>query len=89
MLIALSSIASAQAEPAKETMANVKIFLYYAATHQNAILTYHASNMVFIIHSTQLIVMPEDIFSCHQTQKTQATMELYSTLHSSSKQSCL
>jgi hypothetical protein len=51
MLTALSSIASAQAKPTEATMANVKHFLDYAATHQNAVLMYHASNMVLVIHS--------------------------------------
>jgi hypothetical protein len=51
MLTALSSIASAQAEPTEATMANVKHFLNYAATHQNAVLTYHTSDMVLVIHS--------------------------------------
>jgi hypothetical protein len=51
MLTALSSIASAQAEPTEETMANVKLFLDYAGTHQDAVLTYHTSNMVLVVHS--------------------------------------
>jgi hypothetical protein len=46
-----SSIAFAQAKPTKATMASVKLFLDYAATHQQAVLTYHASNMVLVIHS--------------------------------------
>ena len=51
MLTALSSIASNQAEPTKETMDNIKLFLDYAASHQDAILTYQASDMVLIVHS--------------------------------------
>jgi hypothetical protein len=51
MLTALSAIASAQAEPTKETMTCCKQFLDYAATHQDAILTYKASDMVLVIHS--------------------------------------
>ena len=51
MLTALSSIASNQAEPTEETMDNIKLFLNYAASHQDAILTYQASNMVLIVHS--------------------------------------
>ncbi len=51
MLMALSSIASNQAEPTKETMDNIKLFLDYAASHQDAILTYQASDMVLIVHS--------------------------------------
>ena len=51
MLTALSSIASNQAEPTEETMAKVKLFLNYAASHQDALMTYHTSNMVLVIHS--------------------------------------
>ncbi len=51
MLTALSAIASAQAEPTEETMTCCKQFLDYAATHQDAILTYKSSNMVLIVHS--------------------------------------
>jgi hypothetical protein len=54
MLTALSSNTSAQAEPTEETMANVKLFLDYAATHQDAVLTYRASNMVLVVHSNAL-----------------------------------
>jgi hypothetical protein len=51
MLTALSAIASAQAEPTEETMTHCKQFLDYAATHQDAILTYKASDMVLVVHS--------------------------------------
>ncbi len=51
MLTALSSITSAQAKPTEETMANVKLLPDYAATHQDAVLMYHASNMVLVVHS--------------------------------------
>jgi hypothetical protein len=51
MLTTLSSIASTQAEPTKETMENIKLFLNYVASHQDAILTYQASDMVLIVHS--------------------------------------
>ncbi len=51
MLTNLSSIASTQAEPTKETMKNTKLFLNYAASHQDAIITYQASDMVLVVHS--------------------------------------
>jgi hypothetical protein len=51
MLTTLSSIASTQAEPTEETMSNIHFFLDYAATHQDAIITYRASDMVLIVHS--------------------------------------
>ena len=50
-LTALSAIASAQAEPTEETMTHCKEFLDYAATHQDVILTYKASDMVLVVHS--------------------------------------
>jgi hypothetical protein len=40
MLTTLSSIASMQAEPTKETMNNTKLFLDYAASHRDAIIIY-------------------------------------------------
>jgi len=51
MLTSLSSIASTQAEPTEETMANIKLVLDYGASHQDAILTYQASDMVLVVHS--------------------------------------
>ena len=51
MLTTLSSIASTQAKPTKETLASTKLFLDYAATHQDAIITYRASDMVLVVHS--------------------------------------
>jgi hypothetical protein len=39
------------AEPTEETMANIKLFLNYVASHQDTILTYQASDMVLIVHS--------------------------------------
>jgi hypothetical protein len=51
MLTALSAIESAQAKPTEETMTRCKPFLDYAATHQDAILSYKASDMVLVVHS--------------------------------------
>jgi hypothetical protein len=51
MLTALSAIASTQAEPTDETMPRCKQFLDYAATHQDAIITYKKSDMVLVVHS--------------------------------------
>ena len=50
MLVALSSIASAQANPTEETMKRCKVFLDYATTHPDAIITYRASDMILAIH---------------------------------------
>jgi hypothetical protein len=51
MLVALGSLATQQANPTKNTMAKVTQFLDYAATHPDAIATYHASDMVLAGHS--------------------------------------
>jgi hypothetical protein len=51
MLTTLSVITSTQANPTKDTMTQCKQFLVYAATHQDAIITYRRSDMVLIVHS--------------------------------------
>jgi len=51
MLAALGSLATQQANPTEITMKMVKQFLDYAATHQDAIITYRASDMVIAVHS--------------------------------------
>jgi hypothetical protein len=51
MLTSLSSMGSTQAESTEETMIKTHPFLDYVATHQDAIITYRASNMVLAVHS--------------------------------------
>jgi hypothetical protein len=51
LLPALSSLASQQANPTEKTIELCTKFLDYMATQEDAILTYHASNMVLAIHS--------------------------------------
>jgi hypothetical protein len=51
MLAALGSLATQHANPTVNTMIKVKQFLDYAATHLDAIVTYHASDMVLAGHS--------------------------------------
>ena len=51
MLVALSAIASAQSNPTVETMEKCKLFMDYASTHPDAIITYRASEMVLAAHS--------------------------------------
>ena len=46
ILVALSAIASEQASPTKSTMEKVDQFLDYAASQEQAVLTYEASDMV-------------------------------------------
>jgi hypothetical protein len=51
MLVALSSIAADQARPTRSTLEKVDQFLDYAASQEEAVLTYHASDMVLAVHS--------------------------------------
>jgi hypothetical protein len=51
MPVALGSLATRQANPTENTMAKVTQFLDYAATHPDAIVTYHVSGMVLAGHS--------------------------------------
>ena len=51
MLTALGTMATQQANPTEKTMTNIRQFLDYATTHPDAIVTYHASNMVLAAHS--------------------------------------
>ncbi len=51
LLPELSSLASQEANPTEKTMELCKQFLDYMATQEDAILTYHASNMTLAIHS--------------------------------------
>jgi hypothetical protein len=54
ILVALSTIASAQATPTKDTMQKTKFLLDYVATHPDAVLTFKASDMVLAVHSNAL-----------------------------------
>jgi hypothetical protein len=51
LLPTLSTIASQQANPTKQTLAQCKQFLDYMASQDKVVLTYKASNMVLAIHS--------------------------------------
>ena len=46
-----ASIASAQASATEDTLEKAKLFLDYAATNPDAIITYRASEMVLSVHS--------------------------------------
>ncbi len=54
MLTMLSSLASKQAAPTEKTMQKCLQFLDYAASQEDAIVTYRASNMRLAIHSNTL-----------------------------------
>ena len=54
ILTALGSITAQQANSIEQTIQKLKEFLDYAATHPDAIITYHASDMVLAGHSNAL-----------------------------------
>jgi hypothetical protein len=54
MLTALSSLASRQAAPTEKTMQKCLRFLDYAASQEDTIVTYQASDMRLAIHSNAL-----------------------------------
>jgi hypothetical protein len=64
MLTSLSSIASNQDKPTGETMSNIKLFLDYAASNQDAIITYRASDMVLVVHSDASYLSKPKARSC-------------------------
>ncbi len=51
MLPALGMLATQQASPTKNTMKKIKQFLDFVATHPDAVITYHTSDMVLAGHS--------------------------------------
>ena len=51
MLVALNAIATQQASPTQKTMERVKQLLDYCASQEEAVLTYHSSDMILAIHS--------------------------------------
>ncbi len=51
MLTVLGSLATQQTNLTVNTIIKVRQFLDYAATHPDAIVTYHASDMVLAGHS--------------------------------------
>ena len=51
MLLTLGLLANQQDAPTENTMTLVKFFIDYATTHPDAIITYHASDMVLSAHS--------------------------------------
>ena len=51
MLLALSAISSEQTSPTNNTMEQVMLLLDYAALQEEAVVTYHARDMVLACHS--------------------------------------
>ena len=60
MLVALDDLSSQQAKPKETTLTHVYKLLAYAATHPNAILRFHTSDMVLHVDSdAAYLVLPE------------------------------
>ncbi len=53
MLPALGMLATQQAMPTKNKIRKIKLFLNYASTNPDAVITYHASNVVLAGHSDE------------------------------------
>ncbi len=51
MLPALGTLTTQQAPPTKNTIKKIKQFLNYTSTNLDAVVTYHASDMVLARHS--------------------------------------
>ena len=51
MLVALSAIAADRVTPPQNTVEKVDQLLDYAASQEDAVITYHASDMVLAVHS--------------------------------------
>jgi hypothetical protein len=88
LLPALSSLACQQANLTGKTMELCKQILDYMAMQDDAILTYHASNMVLAIHSNALYlsepksqVAREDTCSWPERTTYPSTMVLSSISH--------
>ena len=59
MLTALQEIASKQARPTEDTLKKCKRLLDYAATYLNAILRFHASDMILHVDTdAAYLVLP-------------------------------
>jgi hypothetical protein len=51
ILTTLNTIATQQAAPTESTMEEIKQLLDYCASQEETIVTYHASDMILVVHS--------------------------------------
>jgi hypothetical protein len=63
MLLALSTIASEQLKGTEHTMTKTKQLLDYLATHPNAMVRFHASDMILNIHLDALYILEANAHS--------------------------
>ena len=85
MLVALSAIAADRVTPPQNTVEKVDQLLDYAASQEDAVITYHASDMVLAVHSDASHLSEPKArsragghFSCRVTDKCLPTTALYS-----------
>ena len=64
ILMALSEISSQQSAPTENTMKRVNQFLDYMWTHPDAIIRYHASDMILNVHSDASYLSAPKARSC-------------------------
>jgi hypothetical protein len=83
LLCPISAIPSQSSKPTKDTMRQTFQLLNYLATQEDAVLSYHASNMVLAVHSnaSYLSKPKADTSFSPATQLYHPTMAQYSTLH--------
>ena len=61
-MVSLSAIALEQTNPTNTTIKKVKKFLYYAASHKDLIVMYHASDMILECHiNSSYLIKPKAI----------------------------
>ena len=84
MLTALGSLAAQHANRTQNTLKNVKQFLDYAMTNQDAIITYRSSKMILAAHTdasslsiTKALSHAGAISSYQKTMKYHKTMVQY------------
>ena len=86
MIVALSAISSEQASPTQSTMTKVDQFFDYAASQEQDVLTYEASDMVLSVQSNASHLSESKArsqasghFLCTRMSSPPPTMELCST----------
>jgi hypothetical protein len=64
MLVAIGSISSKQTKGTQHTLDKVTHLLNYCATHPEAVVRYHASDMALHIHSDASYLSASEARSC-------------------------
>jgi hypothetical protein len=83
MLVALSTIAAEQAKVTSNTAKAVIKLLNYAATHPNATIRYHASDMILYAHSDASYLSSPKARSLLVATSSSANSQTMATKHQS------